>query len=123
MCSAPNDLPTGSGSRVVLGAAMSFGIEMKGIDDLKSCMKKCLTLGGGVASGPTLIQTQAQLCVAINFDFATYRCYVFPQFPDGIINICRINPGTSAGLYTPRFNSRLLYGSSNVVTIFLCEFD
>jgi hypothetical protein len=92
VCSAPNDLPTGAGSRVILGAAMSFGIEMKGVDDLKSCMKKCLTLGGGVASSPSLIQTQAQLCVAINFDFATYRCYIFPQIVDGIMNLCRVDP-------------------------------
>ena len=86
-----SDLPTSVGSRVILGTQMYYGYEQKGVDDLKTCMKKCLTLGGGLASSPLTILTTPQLCVAINFDFSTHKCYFFPQFVNGVFNLCAVS--------------------------------
>ena len=90
-CAVPRQLPTAR-SRVILGAQMFYGYEMKGIDDLKSCIKKCTTMGGGIASTIALIPgtstVAAQICAAINFDFSTHRCYIFPWKANGALQLC-----------------------------------
>ncbi len=37
---------------ITLGASVTHGIEIKGIDTLQDCIKKCATAGGGIA--PTM---------------------------------------------------------------------
>lgn len=69
------DAPTG---RITLGAQVQNGIEIKGIDSLQQCIKKCVAAGGGVpASAATLNDDVRQACFAIDYDFATHKCFFF----------------------------------------------
>ena len=64
---------------IVLGASTAFGIEIKGIDTLNDCIKKCVTMGGGIAATNAMVdKNPPQICCNIDFDFATHRCYMHP---------------------------------------------
>lgn len=60
---------------IVLGASVTHGIEIKGIDSLQDCLKKCATAGGGIAPDDAEVQNTPQLCCNIDYDFATHKCF------------------------------------------------
>jgi hypothetical protein len=83
------DAPRG---RVVLGASMANGAEQKGIDSLSNCIKKCTASGNGIPATVLSITSfpvplrlflkaiasdAAQSCFAIDYDFATHKCFFF----------------------------------------------
>lgn len=61
---------------ITLGTQAFRGLEQKGTKDLKSCIKKCATAGGGIAPTPETVATTPQLCFGIDYDFATHKCYL-----------------------------------------------
>jgi hypothetical protein len=69
------DAPAG---HVTLGASMANGIEEKGIDSLQQCIKKCSLAGLGIpATATTQASFNIQACFAIDYDFATHKCFFF----------------------------------------------
>jgi hypothetical protein len=76
------DAPRG---HVTLGASMANGLEQKGIDNLSQCIKKCVGAGLGIpasvaADVATAVNSDAtQSCFAVDYDFATHKCFFFQQ--------------------------------------------
>lgn len=70
------DAPRG---KVTLGASNANGIEVKGAENLQQCIKKCVNAGRGVVASVTTDgkQFELQACFAIDYDFASHKCYVF----------------------------------------------
>ena len=117
---------------------MFYGFEEKGIEDIKSCIKKCSTLGGGIATVVNTMGAKPQLCVAINFDFSSHKCYLFPPVVNGL-RLCAFWAGTPTtnvpipggflivsaeqGRFQPQISSRLLVSNPFVVTVFMCKFE
>ena len=118
---------------------MFYGFEEKGIEDIKSCIKKCATLGGGIATVVNTMGAKPQLCVAINFDFSSHKCYLFPPVVNGL-RLCAYYAGRPTtmiinvdgsittlnviqGRFLPRVSSRLLVSNPFVVSIFMCKFE
>ena len=60
---------------ITLGTHIFGGLEQKGIKDLKNCIKKCATAGGGIAANTAAITTTPQLCFGIDYNFGTHKCY------------------------------------------------
>ena len=104
---------------------MFYGFEQKGIEDIKSCIKKCTSMGGGIATLVNTMATVPQLCAAINFDFSSHKCYVYPPVVNGL-RLCAFNTGDLSGgilaRFVPRISSRLLVANPFVVTMFICKF-
>ena len=73
--------------------------------------------GAGIAALSQTFQSTPQLCMAINFDFSTHKCYFFPPKINGAIWTCAYG---AAG-YLPRIPSKMLVANPFVVTIFICE--
>ena len=63
---------------ITLGASVTHGIEIKGVDTLQDCIKKCATAGGGIAAINAEIATTPQICCNLDYDFATHKCYFHP---------------------------------------------
>lgn len=74
------DAPAG---QVTLGASVQNGLEQKGIETITECIKKCVNAGGGIpAVVPTGQPDSANVffrqgCFAIDYDFATHKCFFF----------------------------------------------
>lgn len=67
---------------VTLGTMAFKGIEMKGINHLQTCIKKCANMGGGIApqNSAASVAATPQLCFAIDYDFASHKCYIHTNF-------------------------------------------
>jgi hypothetical protein len=63
-------------SLITLGQSIANGIEQKHVTDVKSCLDKCLTTGGGIASTTANIATENQICFGFDFDFSTHKCFL-----------------------------------------------
>ena len=69
-------------ARITLGAYLDHGVLVKGIKDIKTCIRKCAQAGGGVATftnGNAMagmdILASPQICFGIDYDFSTHKCY------------------------------------------------
>ena len=60
---------------VALGVSVINGIEIKGIDTLSDCIKKCATAGAGVVATDSLIVTGGMVCCHLDYDFLSHKCY------------------------------------------------
>ena len=63
-------------ARVFIGTQLGGGIKIPGVKSVRSCIKTCLTAGGGVANSPTEIHLSPQLCFGVDYDFADHTCYL-----------------------------------------------
>ena len=109
-----SDILESSRGFIVLGASTLFGVEMKGIDTLQDCIKKCATAGNGVAATTDLVLTNNQICCNLDYDFATHKCY---------FHLC-INPEFTREMYceTTTVNAPLnSIPNPTVVTITICK--
>jgi len=77
---------------VTLGIQIFKGIKMHTIKDLRSCLKKCVTMGGGIApkNSATSIGSTPQICFGIDFDFETWSCYLHIRTTSSFTSLCMV---------------------------------
>jgi len=100
---------------VTLGIQIFKGVKVHGVKDLPTCIKKCVNLGGGIASKRTLADDEAMLCYGLDFDFANHRCYHHIRTEADHLSLC-----PNAATVT---TSKQSVANPNSVNILICPVD
>ena len=99
-----------------MGASTLYGIEIKGIDSLQDCIKKCVTAGNGIAAQDDQVGDAVggiQICCNIDYDFATHKCFQHPCINKLITNLFCIGDNIEAPVNSVR--------NPSVITITFCK--
>jgi len=103
---------------VTLGVMIFKGVKLHGVNDLATCVKKCVSMGGGIAAKNVVatINSTPQICFGVDYNFGTHECHAHIRHAGAAPTYTQLCPDADDPIKTPAST----YPNPSVVNIIIC---